>query len=468
MQEITTGAQTDTISLAERWITGFSDLAWGTPLLVLLLGGGLFFLIYSRMLPFRYFRHSLAILAGRYDNPDEPGQINHYQALSTALAATVGMGNISGVALAIAMGGPGAIFWMWVSALLGVTTKYFTCTLAVLYRGRDSDGELQGGPMYVIVEGLGRHWKPLAVFFSLLGMIGVLPIFQVNQLTQIVRDVVLVPYGVHAGFATNLTSGIVVAVVVGIVIFGGIRRIGKVTGRMVPLMVALYVLSVLFILFSNTDRILPSFALIFNDAFSANAVLGGSLGALVITGVRRAAFSNEAGIGTAPMAHGAAKTNEPVREGLVAMLGPIVDTILVCTMTALALIITGVWNAEGLDGISLTAEGFEQAIPGVGALLLTLCVTIFALSTMLSFPYYGTKCFSFIFGTRYSHLYKWFYILTIPFGATATLGTVVGIFDGAYALMAFPTMISALLLAPAVMRASKDYFKRLRQTNGYK
>ncbi len=463
MQEIATRAQTDTISLAERWITGFSDLAWGTPLLVLLLGGGLFFLIYSRMLPFRYFRHALAILAGRYDNPDEPGQINHYQALSTALAATVGMGNISGVALAIAMGGPGAIFWMWVSALLGVTTKYFTCTLAVLYRGRDSDGELQGGPMYVIVEGLGRHWKPLAVFFSLLGMIGVLPIFQVNQLTQIVRDVVLVPYGVHAGFATNLTSGIVVAVVVGIVIFGGIQRIGKVTGRMVPLMVALYVLSVLFILFSNADRILPSFTLIFRDAFSAEAVLGGSLGALVITGVRRAAFSNEAGIGTAPMAHGAAKTNEPVREGLVAMLGPIVDTILVCTMTALALIITGVWNVEELDGISLTAEAFEQAIPGVGALLLTLCVTIFALSTMLSFPYYGTKCFSFIFGTRYSHLYKWFYILTIPFGATATLGTVVGIFDGAYALMAFPTMISALLLAPSVMRASKDYFKRLRQ-----
>ncbi|MGW8316404.1 MAG: alanine/glycine:cation symporter family protein [Bacteroidales bacterium] len=467
MQDAAIATQTDTISLAERWITGFSDLAWGTPLLVLLLGGGLFFLIYSRMLPLRYFRHALAILMGRYDNPDEPGQINHYQALSTALAATVGMGNITGVALAITMGGPGAIFWMWVSALLGVTTKYFTCTLAVLYRGRDSDGELQGGPMYVIVEGLGRHWKPLAIFFSLLGMIGVLPIFQVNQLTQIVRDVVLVPYGVQAGFATNLTSGIVVAIVVGIVIFGGIRRIGKVTGRMVPLMVALYVLAVLFILFTNTDRILPSFALIFRDAFSADAVLGGSLGALVITGVRRAAFSNEAGIGTAPMAHGAAKTNEPVREGLVAMLGPIVDTILVCTMTALALIITGVWNVEELDGITLTAEAFELAIPGFGVLLLTLCVTIFALSTMLAFPYYGTKCFSFIFGTRYSFLYKWFYVLTIPFGATATLGTVVGIFDGAYALMAFPTMISALLLAPSVMRASKDYFKRLRQQTGH-
>jgi len=214
------GQQTDTISFpgtipsttgvsaAERIITGFSDLAWGTPLLILLLGGGLFFLVYSRLLPFRHFRHAIAILLGRYDNPDEPGQINHYQALSTALAATVGMGNISGVALAITMGGPGAIFWMWISALLGVTTKYFTCTLAVMFRGHDSEGELQGGPMYVIVEGLGRNWKPLALFFSLLGMIGVLPMFQVNQLTQVIRDVVLIPNHVEAGFTSDLVSGL--------------------------------------------------------------------------------------------------------------------------------------------------------------------------------------------------------------------------------------------------------------------
>ena len=452
----------DSISVTERLITGFSDMAWGTPLLVLLLGGGLFFLLYSRMLPFRYFRHAIAILLGRYDDPDEPGQINHYQALSTALAATVGMGNITGVALAITMGGPGAIFWMWVSALLGVTTKYFTCTLAVMFRGRDSKGELQGGPMYVIVEGLGRNWKPLAVFFSLMGMIGVLPMFQVNQLTQVVRDVVLIPNHVEAGFSSDLISGLIVALLVGVVIFGGIKRIGKVTGRMVPIMVALYVVLVLYIIFSNTGSILPSFALIFQDAFSANSVLGGSLGALVITGVRRAAFSNEAGIGTAPMAHGAAKTNEPVREGLVAMLGPVVDTIVVCTMTALALIITGVWNAGESDGITMTADAFELAMPGIGAYLLTICVVVFSLSTMLSFPYYGTKCFSFIFGAKHSYIYKWFYLVTIPLGATATLGTVVGIFDGAYALMAFPTMISALLLSPHVVRASKDYFRRLK------
>jgi AGCS family alanine or glycine:cation symporter len=455
---------TSQISTVERIITGFSDLAWGTPLLLLLLGGGLFFLVYSRLLPFRYFGHAIAIIRGKYDRPDEPGQINHYQALSTALAATVGMGNISGVALAIAMGGPGAIFWMWVSALLGVTTKYFTCTLAVMYRGRDSNGELQGGPMYVIMEGLGKNWKPMALFFSLMGMIGVLPMFQVNQLTQIVRDVVLIPNGVSAGFVTDLASGVVVAIIVGIVIFGGIKRIGKVTGRMVPVMVILYILSVLMIIFTQTGRIIPSFVLIFHDAFHADSMMGGALGALVITGVRRAAFSHEAGIGTAPMAHGAAKTNEPVREGLVAMMGPVVDTIVVCTMTALALIITGVWNNDASDGITLTADAFKSALPGFGVYLLTICVFIFSLSTMLSFPYYGTKCYSFIFGARTSYLYKWFYIITIPLGATATLGTVVGIFDGAYALMAFPNMIAALLLSPSVIRASKDYFNRLKET----
>ncbi len=462
MQELSDALTSpDRMSSTERIITGFSDFAWGTPLLVLLLGGGLFFLIYSRLLPFRYIRHAVAILAGRYDRPDEPGQINHYQALSTALAATVGMGNISGVALAIAMGGPGAIFWMWISALLGVSTKYFTCTLAVMFRGRDSAGQVEGGPMYVIVEGLGRRWKPLALFFSAMGMIGVLPMFQVNQLTQVLRDVVLIPSGINAGFGTDLISGLLVALIVGAVIFGGIRRIGKVTGKMVPLMVLLYVISVLLIIFSDPSRIGPSFRLIFRDAFTGDSVMGGALGALIITGVRRAAFSNEAGIGTAPMAHGAAKTNEPVREGLVAMLGPIVDTLIVCTMTALALIITGVWNEGESDGITLTADAFATALPGAGPYLLTICVTVFALSTMLSFPYYGTKCFTFIFGARHSYLYRWFYILTIPLGATATLGTVVGIFDGAYALMAFPTMISALLLSPHVLRASRDYFKRL-------
>ncbi|MFC2080046.1 alanine/glycine:cation symporter family protein [Bacteroidota bacterium] len=456
----------NTTSLAEKIIVGFSDLAWGTPLLVLLLGGGLFFMFFSRMMPLRYIRHAINILRGKYDDPDEPGQINHYQALSTALAATVGMGNVSGVALAIAHGGPGAIFWMWISAILGVTTKYFTCTLAVMYRGKDSNGEIQGGPMYVIVEGLGKNWRPLAVFFSIMGMIGVSPMFQANQMTQVIRDVVLVPAQVNTGVGSDLITGIIIAVLVALVIFGGIKRIGKVTGRMVPIMVVMYILAVLFILVTNLDKILPSFQLILHDAFHADSMLGGALGTLIITGVRRAAFSNEAGIGTAPMAHGAAKTNEPVREGLVAMLGPIVDTIIVCTMTALALIITGVWQNSEIDGITMTANAFEAAIPGIGSFLLTICVSIFAISTMLSFPYYGTKCFSFVFGAKYSFIYKWLYIIVIPLGAAASLGFTVGIFDGAYALMAFPTMISALWLSPKVIKASKEYFKRLKGKRG--
>ena len=379
-------------------LVAFGDFAWGPPLLVLLLGGGLFFLIYSRLIPFRYFRHAIQILRGKYDDPNDPGDIDHYEALSTALAATVGVGNISGVAVAITLGGPGAIFWMWVSAMVGMATKFFTCTLAIMYRGKDSEGELQGGPMYVIMEGLGKKWKALAVFFSLAGLIGCFPMFQANQLTQTIHDVVLVPNGLTEapvfGFLadwglsnvdqTNLLTGIIITFLVSLVIFGGIKRIGSVAGKMVPAMVSIYVISVLYILFANFNDIPASLWLIIEDAFTGNAVLGGAVGALIITGIRRAAFSNEAGIGTAPMAHGAAKTQEPVREGLIAMLGPFIDTIVVCTMTALAIIITGAWTDKEAEGITVTLNAFETAMPGVGTWILTLCVFIFALTTLFS------------------------------------------------------------------------------------
>ena len=348
----------------EKATAAFSDFMWGIPLLILLLGGGFYFLIYSRLLPFRYFGHAIRILLGKYDDPDEPGQINHYQALSTALSATIGMGNVSGVAVAIATGGPGAMFWMWVSALFGVATKFFTCSLAVMYRGYDDRGELQGGPMYVIVEGLGKRWRPLAVFFSMAGMIGVLPVFQANQYTQAIRDIVLADLGIQGSFTTNLITAIVLVIISSAVIFGGIKRIGKVAGSLVPSMTVLYVGSVLFIIFSSPTQIWPGIKLIFEDAFSGSALLGGALGSLIIIGVKRGTFSNEAGLGTAPMAHGAAKTSEPVREGLVAMLGPVIDTMIICTMTALALIITGVWKDSDQNGITLTAEAFAIGIQG--------------------------------------------------------------------------------------------------------
>ncbi len=445
----------------EKATSAFSSFMWGYPLLILLIGGGAYFLIYSRLLPFRFFRHAIHILMGRYDNPDEPGQINHYQALSTALSATIGMGNVSGVAVAIATGGPGAIFWMWVSAFFGVATKFFTCSLAVMYRGRDDRGEIQGGPMYFIVEGLGKSWRPLAVFFSLACMIGVLPVFQANQYTQAIRDVVLVDFGIEGNFTSNLITGLALVTLTSMVIFGGIKRIGKVAGSLVPLMTVVYIGTVLFIIFSFPAKIIPSFELIFMDAFSGNAVLGGALGTLIITGIKRGTFSNEAGLGTAPLAHGAAKTNEPIREGLVAMLGPIIDTILICTMTALALIITDVWRETDLNGITLTAAAFEVGIPGFGHYILILCITIFSTTTMFAFPYYGIKCFSFIFGTRYQQFYNYFYIGSIILGSTASLSIIINLIDGTYALMSIPTVISTILLSPKVRRAAKTYFQQL-------
>jgi AGCS family alanine or glycine:cation symporter len=450
------------LEFLENATSAFSSFMWGYPLLILLIGGGAYFLIYSRLLPFRYLKHAIHVLQGKFDNPDEPGQINHYQALSTALSATIGMGNVSGVAVAIATGGPGAIFWMWISAFFGVATKFFTCSLAVMYRGYDDRGEIQGGPMYVIVEGLGKKWRPLAVFFSMACMIGVLPIFQANQYTQAIRDVVLVDIGVEGGFITNLITGLVLVLLTSMVIFGGIKRIGKVAGRLVPLMTLVYVLSVLFIIFSHPQEIIPSIELIFSDAFSGNAVLGGALGMLIINGIKRGTFSNEAGLGTAPLAHGAAKTNEPIREGLVAMLGPVIDTIIICTMTALVLIVTGVWKESDKNGITLTAEAFAIGIPGVGHYILILCITIFSTTTMFAFPYYGVKCFSFVFGTRYQNYYNYFYIISIVLGATASLSIIINLIDGVYALMSIPTMISAILLSPKVKKAAISYFKQFQ------
>ncbi len=444
-------------------IINLSNFMWGPPLLILLLGGGLFFMVYSRLMPFKYFGHALRALMGKYDNKDEPGQISHYQAVSTALAATVGMGNISGIAVAITTGGPGAVFWMWVSALIGMTTKFFTCSLAVMYRGKDSDGKLQGGPMYVIKHGLGKNWLFLAVIFCLTAMIGVTPIFQANQLTQAIQDIVLIPNGVKTGFTSDLISGLALSVIVILVIFGGIKRIGKVAGLLVPFMVLLYVGSVIYILASNHEGILPGFQLIFEDAFSGKAVLGGSLGAIIIVGVRRAAFSNEAGIGTAPMAHGAAKTAEPIREGLVAMFEPFIDTIIVCTMTALVIIVTGVWQTSDADGISLTTMAFAQGMPKVGPYILIACVTIFSVTTMVAFPYYGTKAFSFLFGTKYKIIYQIFYVVVLPLGAVSTLKVIISLIDTAYATMAFPTMISAIILAPKVIKEAKRYFAKLKE-----
>ncbi|MDD7887784.1 sodium:alanine symporter family protein [Flavivirga sp. 57AJ16] len=454
----------------EQIVKSFSDYAWGLPLVVLLIGGGLYLLILSRFLPFRFIGHAIEVLRGKYDDPDDPGQISHFKALTTALSSTIGMGNIAGVAVAISVGGPGAMFWMWVSAIVGMSTKFFTSTLAIMYRGKDSKGDLQGGPMYFIMEGLGKHWKPLAIVFSFFGMIGALPVVNVNQLTQAINDIILIPNGVAVDLRSNLIIALVLVSSTSVVILGGLKRISHAASKMVPSMVLLYFLLVLFILISNYEVVPKYFMMIFTDAFTANhftdePFLGGVLGALILLGIRRGAFSNEAGIGTAPMAHGAAKTDEPVREGLVAMLGPAIDTLVVCTLTALAILVTGVWETTSDNGVSLTAAAFTHAMPVYGKYLLMLCVLIFSVSSLFSYAYYGTKCMSFLIGAEKKHYYNYIYIVSIILAATAPFSVMLNLIDGTFALMAVPTMIATLILGSKVVKEFKKYSNQLIKNN---
>ncbi|MDB2350604.1 alanine:cation symporter family protein [Flavobacteriaceae bacterium] len=450
------------MSEIESFVSNLASFLWGFPLLFILIGGGLFLLIYSRLIQFKYFFHAIDILRGKHDDKNDIGQISHLGALSTALSATVGMGNIAGVAVAISIGGPGSIFWMWISGVIGMSTKFFTSTLSIMYRGKDSNGDIQGGPMYFITEGLGSKWKPLAVMFSLSGLVGVLPLFNVNQLTQAINDILLIPSGLTISFSSNIIIGFILIVVTSLVILGGLKRISLVATRLVPFMVAIYMICVIIILIINID-VLPTYLkMIFTDAFVAEnyngeQVYGGVLGALIILGIRRGAFSNEAGIGTAPMAHGAARTNSPIKEGLVAMLGPAIDTLIVCTLTALAILVTGVWKNEGVSGVTLTALAFEHSIPIIGKYLLLFCIVIFSMSSLFTYSYYGTKCMSFLFGVNRKKYYNYIYIMSIVLGATTSLSLMINLIDSFFALMAIPTMLATLLLSPKVIVALKKY-----------
>ncbi|HAF59091.1 MAG TPA: sodium/alanine symporter, partial [Opitutae bacterium] len=438
-------------------------------LLYLLLGGGLFFAVFSRFSPFRYLGHGLALLLGKKVEQDAPGEVSHFRALCSALSGTVGMGNVAGVAVAITQGGPGAIFWMWVCALLGMATKFYTCSLAVMYRGRDETGVEQGGPMYFIREGLGEKWKPLAIFFAACGMFGCLPLLQSNQLTQIVNTMFFEPQGWFA-VSDNTTQvgnalfGLLLAVLVGTVVVGGIKRIGAFAARLVPGMVLLYGGTSLIIILLHADQIFPSLSLILSDAFTGQAVAGGALGMVIVTGVRRAAFSNEAGMGTEAMAHGAAKTREPIREGVVAMWGPVIDTLIMCTLTALVLLVTGVWDSGIGDGVLLTTQAFEEALPGVGPYLLLAGVLCLSFSSMLGFSYYVVKCGCFLFGQKARLPVLGFYLLTIVVSAVVKMDVIINFLDIAFGLMAIPTILSSILLAPRVNEAARKYFAGLKKS----
>jgi AGCS family alanine or glycine:cation symporter len=449
----------------EAILSQIVSFMWGLPLVILLVGGGLFFVFHSHLLPYRHLKHALDITLGKFNTSEKAdGDLTHFQALMVALSGTLGLGNIAGVAVAITIGGAGAIFWMWVTAVVGIATKFYTATLAVKYRGLDRSGHIQGGPMYVIREGLGKKWLPLAWLFCLAGMFGALPIFQINQLVQVLRDFVAIPNGLATTtehFSFDLAAGILLCLLITWIVLGKLQRLAKVTSTVVPLMVTCYFIMTIGVLAQNIEAIPAAFISIFSGAFGGDAVAGGFLGAVVLTGVQRGAFSNEAGIGTESMAHGAVITNEPIREGLVATLGPIVDTLIVCTCTALAILVTDLGNTA-LTGVSLTAQVFEQAFPSIGGYLLAIVVFFLSTSTVLTFWYYGSKCAEFLLGKKFEQAYVWFYLGLIIVGAVSSLALVINLIDIMYALMAIPTMISTVLLAPKVKLEAQKYFAKIK------
>ena len=453
------------MEIINNFFAELSNFLWGNfGVANLVIGGGVFFLIYSRLTPFRYFKHAFEILLGKHDDPDDEGQISHFQALSTALSSTVGIGNIAGVAVAISLGGPGALFWMWISAIVGMATKFFTCSLGIMYRGYDSDNVLQGGPMYVIEQGMGKKFKFLSYWFSIAGLVGCLSLLQANQLTQIMSDYVAKSFEIEKSFNLNLTIGIVIALIVSLVIFGGLSRIAEVASKIVPFMVIIYLLSGLFIVLSNATLIPSIFSNIFSSAFNGSSVAGGFAGtAIVISqGFRRAAFSNEAGMGTEVMAIGASKNNQPIKSGLVAMIGPLIDTIIVCTITGLVILLSSEWIEGSYSGVSLTQKSFSNYLGLAGDYILIFSVATFTLSTMFGYSYYGCKCASYLFGTNSKFYYRIFYILTLVIGSVLSLDLAVNIVDAMFALMAFPTMISALYLAPNIKKEANRYFASIK------
>jgi hexosaminidase len=450
-------------SALEELIITFSNWIWGPPILILLLGGGTFFFIHSGFVPFTKMGHAIELLKGKYEDKLAPGEITSKQALMSAIASTVGLGNISGVAIAINMGGPGALFWMWVAAFVGMATKFYTCSLSIMYRGKDSRGVIQGGPMYIIEHGMGKKWKFLSYIFCVAGVIGLLAVFTSNQLAAVIQAVLLEPETAVETTRNNWIIGIIMMVLTAVVILGGIQRIASVASKMVPFMVGIYFIAVLIIIVQYFGNIPEVFQLIFVDAFTGNAAMGGAVGSVIIIGARRSLFSNEAGLGTAPMVHGQSKTNEPIREGLIAMLGPFIDTVVVCSLTAFAILLTGVWQNSENDGVKLTLEAFELGIPVIGKYLLMISALVFALSTMFTYSYYGQKCASYLFGVKVAGYYNYVYLIMIVVGAVVSLDLVVSLVDGMYAVMAFPNMIAALYLAPKVKAAAKDYFARMKQ-----
>jgi AGCS family alanine or glycine:cation symporter len=441
---------------------------WGLPLMALLVGTGLYITIRNRLVQIRGIKHSFELLSGKYDKPEYKGEITHFQALSAALSATIGTGNITGVATAIAVGGPGALFWMWITAIFGMAVKFASCTLAVMYRKIDPDGYVRGGPMYFIQMGMHPKLRFLAYMFAGCTAVAALGIGNMVQANSVADGFVtlLGKSETTEGLFIRLGIGLVIAVMVGLVIVGGIKRIGKVASRLVPFMCVVYFGSALVVLIMSFDMILPAIELIVRHAFNPASAAGGFAGSTVwLTiqkGVSRGVFSNESGLGSAPMAHAAAKVNEPVREGLVAMIGPFIDTLIICTMTGLVILVSGQWTS-GLNGTPLTAASFETILPSWGKSMVSIGLILFAYSTIISWSYYGEKGIEYILGRRAVVPYKFVFLAFLPIGAGLKLGLVWGIADILNGLMALPNLVALLALSGVVAAATKKYFGELRE-----
>ena len=438
----------------ENWTEIFSG--WiSLTLTFILIGTGLFVTIALGFIQLKRLNHSFAVVSGKYDNPDDEGDVTHFQALSAALSATIGIGNIAGVALAVRLGGPGALFWMWVTAVLGMALKYAECTLSHRYRVIHEDGSASGGPMYYIEKGLGPKWKPLAVFFATCAVICSFCTGNMNQANTIAQ--MFLTYNVSI-----YVSGVVIAALVGLVIIGGIKRIAAVASRLVPTMAVLYVLGTMVIIITHSENIMPSFAKIFTEAFSLKAGWGG-LFAVIMWGVRRGLYSNEAGQGSAPIAHAAAKTKESAREGAVALMGPFIDTLIVCTMTGLAILSTGVIESTSLTGAQLTREAFRQGFsfaPEIGSFIVNCAVLLFAYTTMVAWSYYGDRSIEYLAGPKAIKPYRWVYVFFNFMGAILPLTFVWNFGDIALSLMTIPNLIGVLFLTGILKGITTEYFAK--------
>ena len=455
-------------------IQAVDDFVWGIPLIVLILGAGIYLSVRLLFVPIRKLGRAFKYM---FHKEEGAGEVSCFGALCTALSATIGTGNIVGVATAIVAGGPGALFWMWLAAFFGMATKYAEGLLAVKYREVYADGHTLGGPFYYIENGLGRRWKFLAVIFAVLGMcvglFGIGTFSQVNSITDAVGNIftsapTLELFGRQYNLAVVI-AGVILTIVVGLVLLGGVKRIAKVSETVVPFMVILYVAVCLIILGANVTAIPSAFTEIFVGAFNPRAVAGGIAGSFFVAmqkGIARGIFSNEAGLGSAPIAAAAAKTKEPVRQGLVSMTGTFLDTLVVCTMTGLAIVITGAWRIADIEGVAVTMQAFSAGLPGVlgtaGPVILMVCLIFFAFTTILGWNFYGERCLEYVAGRRKAaiYLYRALYILAVFIGPYMTVAAVWNIADIFNGLMAIPNLIALLLLSGVVARETKQYFKR--------